>query len=73
MAPSNKETDMESVLNAICHRILYQHIDLLQEHGIDPVREVCELVAHYVGEVEEIGTSDVSCWVKEVIGILSLK
>ena len=58
---------MESVKNAICHRIVYSHGDLIAKHGIRKVMDEIEFEAVFVGEVDEIGTSDVSIWVNEVI------
>lgn len=56
----------ESVRNAITRRIATQRLDLLITHGFDRVTDEIELEASFVGDVEEIGSSDVSCWVKEI-------
>ena len=53
------------VAQAIIRRILNQRPDLLQ-YGADLVGDAIDDVASFVGHVEEIGTSDVSAWVKQV-------
>jgi hypothetical protein len=64
--------DIDSpVANAITRRILMQRTDLLSKYGpvkvSDAIGEVCE----FVGDTDEIGSSDVSGWVKHVERILS--
>jgi len=54
------------VTQAITRRILMQHPDLLQKYGPEKVGDAIDSVAEYVGDVEEIGGSDVSGWVKQV-------
>ena len=54
------------VTQAITRRILSQHPDLLQKHGPEKVGDAIDSVAEFVGDVEEIGSSDVSGWVKQV-------
>ena len=54
------------VTQAITRRILSQHPDLLQKHGPEKVANAIDDVAEFVGDVEEIGSSDVSGWVKQV-------
>ena len=61
---------MEAVFNAIIHRISTQHLDLISQYGIEQVMFAVEDMASFVGEVEEIGTSDVSCWVNNTIKLL---
>ena len=53
------------VANAITRRIMMQRPDLLK-HGPQAVMQAIDDVADFVGEVEEIGSSDVSAWVKQV-------
>jgi hypothetical protein len=43
-----------------------QHTDLLSKYGPDAVMRAIDEVGHFVGDVEEIGTSDVSGWVRQV-------
>lgn len=54
------------VANAILNRICIQHPSMLSEYGPEAVLNAANDVAEYVGDVEEIGTSDVSCWVHSV-------
>ena len=54
---------MQSVVNAITHRISTTHIDLITKYGIERLMDAIEDAATWVGEVEEIGTSDVRGWV----------
>ena len=61
---------MEAVLDAIIHRISIRHLDLITQYGIEQVMTAAEDMASFVGEVEEIGTSDVSCWVNNTIKLL---
>jgi hypothetical protein len=54
------------VTGAITRRILLQRADLLQKYGPVKVGQAIDEVADFVGDVEEIGSSDVSGWVKHV-------
>ena len=54
------------VVNAITRRIMMQHTDLLSKYGPELVGSAIDEVADYVGDVEEIGSSDVSGWVRQV-------
>ena len=58
--------DRESVAAAVARRIMGQRLDLIKTYGVDKVIAAIDDVADYVGDVEEIGTSDVSAWVREV-------
>ena len=57
------------VSSAITRRILNQRHDLLK-FGPQAVMDAVDQVAEWVGEVEEIGSSDVSAWVREVFNQL---
>ena len=57
---------MNAVKNAIIRRIITCHVDLLRVYGLDMVEDAVDTEALYVGEVEEIGSSDVSYWVKSI-------
>jgi hypothetical protein len=61
----------ESVARAITHRILNQRLDLLSKYGPDKVSDAIDDVAAFVGSVEEIGSSDISGWVRQVERTLS--
>ena len=60
----------EAVEIAIIRRILVAHTDLIMEFGLDKVTQAIEEVAYNVGDVDEIGTSDVSAYVQQVKQIL---
>jgi hypothetical protein len=60
----------EAVEIAIIRRILVAHTDLIMEFGLDKVTQAIEEVAYNVGDVDEIGTSDVSAYVNQVKQIL---
>ena len=61
----NNSTD--AVQAAIIRRIINSHSDLLSQYGPEAITNASRDVAEWVGKVEEIGSSDVSAWVKEVI------
>jgi hypothetical protein len=65
-----EDNDSEAVEIAIIKRILVSHIDLIMEFGLDKVTQAIEEVAYNVGDVDEIGTSDVSAYVNQVKQIL---
>jgi hypothetical protein len=54
------------VANAITRRILLQRTDLLSNYGPALVTQAIDDVADFVGDTEEIGSSDVSGWIKQV-------
>jgi hypothetical protein len=62
----------EAVEMAIMRRILVAHTDLIVEFGLDKVVAAIEEVAYDVGDVDEIGSSDVSGWVRQVERILGV-
>jgi hypothetical protein len=64
------EINMNAVKNAIIHRILTGRVDLLDTYGLDLVESAVDFQVDMVGEVDEIGTSDVSCWVNSVENFL---
>ena len=66
----NEATSNEAVTNAIINRIIGSHVSLLGKYGPEAVTSAAEDVAYHVGEVEEIGSSDVSAWVREVFNQL---
>ena len=57
------------VASSIIRRIMLQRPDLLI-HGPEAVGNAVDEVAEWVGDVEEIGSSDVSGWVRQVERIL---
>lgn len=54
------------VVRAVTARILHSRLDLLQKYGPEKIMAAIDDVAEWVGDVDEIGTSDVSAWVKDV-------
>jgi hypothetical protein len=62
----------EAVEMAIMRRMLIAHTDLIVEFGLDKVVDAIEEVAYDVGDVDEIGSSDVSGWVHQVKQILGV-
>lgn len=54
------------VASAITRRILMQRADLLSKYGPQKVTAAIDDVADFVGDTDEIGSSDVSGWVKQV-------
>ncbi len=61
-----KEGEDSPVAAAIARRIMTQRLDLLKDYGPVLVTQATDEVADFVGDVEEIGSSDVSGWVKHV-------
>jgi hypothetical protein len=59
------------VASAITRRILMQRSDLLSKYGPEKVTAAIDEVADFVGDVEEIGSSDVSGWIKQIEQSLS--
>jgi hypothetical protein len=65
-----EEQDTSGVERAILNRIMVAHTDLLKQFGPQKVMQAAEEVAYNVGDVDEIGTSDVSAYVNQVRQIL---
>ena len=65
-----EDQDTSGVEQAILKRIMVAHLDLLRQYGPEKVMQAAEEVAYNVGDIGEIGTSDVSGWVKQVQQIL---
>lgn len=66
---SEDSDSSEAVYNAVLNRITRQHLDLLSKFGPAAVQAAIEDVAQFAGGdgLEEIGSSDVSIWTKQVI------
>ena len=58
--------DSSPVAGAIVNRIMRQRPDLLTQYGPKLISAAVDEVANYVGDVDEIGSSDVSGWVNQV-------
>jgi hypothetical protein len=59
--------DESPVYSAVLNRITRQHLDLLSKFGPAAVMAAIEDVADQVGDTDEIGSSDVSIWTKQVV------
>ena len=57
----------DSVASAITNRITRQHADILAKFGPSAVMQAIDDVAHDLSDLDEIGSSDVSIWTKDVI------
>jgi len=69
MAEASNE--YSSVTNAITRRIITQHPNVLAKYGPDVVGMAIDEIADFVGDVDEIGSSDVSGWTSQVIRSLA--
>ena len=63
--------EYSSVTNAITRRIITQHPEVLAKYGPDVVGMAIDEIADFVGDVDEIGSSDVSGWTSQVIRSLA--
>jgi hypothetical protein len=61
------EDEASPVESAILHRIMNSHLDLLKQYGPAAVMAAARDVADNIGDVEEIGSSDVSAYVNQVV------
>jgi hypothetical protein len=61
------EDGASPVESAILRRIMNNHLDLLKQYGPAAVMAAARDVADNIGDVEEIGSSDVSAYVKRVV------
>lgn len=72
-APAESVTEdqdsVDAVAGAITRRIMMQHADLLSKYGPVKVMAAIDDVADFAGSdgLDEIGSSDVSIWTKQVI------
>jgi hypothetical protein len=62
----SEQSEDSPVSRAVLHRIMMSHPGLLASHGPKRVMDAVDELAYHVGDVEEIGTSDVSNWVRQV-------
>jgi hypothetical protein len=65
-------TSSDAVERAVLNRIMVAHTDLLMKFGPEKVMQAAEEVAYNVGDIDEIGTSDVSAYVNQVKQILGV-
>ena len=73
MELGESSTSSDAVEQAILHRIMVAHTDLLMKFGPEKVMQAAEEVAYNVGDIDEIGTSDVSAYVNQVRQILGVE
>jgi hypothetical protein len=66
----SESTEDLPMYGAIIHRIMVAHTDVLAKYGPEKIMSAAEDEAEWVGDVEEIGSSDVSISVKRVIQAL---
>jgi hypothetical protein len=59
--------DYSAVTGAITRRIITQHPEVLAKYGPAIVSQAIDEIADFVGDADEIGSSDVSGWVSQVI------
>jgi len=66
--PLPRGGSFDAVFNALCRRVAVVRPDLLATYGLDVVIAALELKASQFedSKLEEIGSSDVSCWLAEV-------
>lgn len=62
----SESDDYNPVASAITRRIIMQRPDLLKKFGPVAVTQAIDDIADFVGDVDEIGSSDVSGWIKQV-------
>jgi hypothetical protein len=68
--PINEVKDTEAVEQAILKRIMVAHRGMLVEYGPEKIMTAASDVAYNVGDIGNMGDSDVSGWVKQVQQIL---
>jgi hypothetical protein len=64
---NENEGTADAVCDAILNRIARQHSDVLQKFGPQAVMDAAEDLAQNYDNLDEIGSSDVSIWTKQVI------
>ena len=67
---NESDSSEEAVINAVSRRIINQHLDLINQYDIVAVTDAIKDVASGVGNLVEIGSSDVSGWVSSIIKML---
>jgi hypothetical protein len=69
----NEVKDTEAVEQAILKRIMVAHRPMLTKYGPEKIMTAASDVAYDVGDIGEIGSSDVSGWVRQVEYILGVR
>lgn len=52
---------------AIMHRVTVRHPELIKKYGKHRISDTARSIADNLGDLEEIGSSDVSIWVKQLV------
>ena len=60
------EDSREAAKDAILGRIARQHVDLIRNHGLDAVMREVDDMAGMLDNLDEIGSSDISVWVRSI-------
>ena len=60
----------ESVKTCLIQRVRARHLDLVPKYGIQAILDAIDEKAACLYDLEEIGSSDISCWMKDVIDSL---
>jgi cytidyltransferase-like protein len=61
------EQEESPVANAILRRLRIQYMDQVMKYGPDAAIKAADAVAHHVGDVDEMGSSDVSIWTQQAL------
>lgn len=61
----NRNNDHPAV-GAMIHRIMVSHTDLLSKYGPEKILAAAEREAEFIGNIEEIGSSDITAWVNNI-------
>jgi hypothetical protein len=67
----SEDDEASPVESAILRRIMNSHLELLKQYGPAAVMAAARDVAEMIGDVEEIGSSDVSAYVNRVVQSLA--
>lgn len=67
----NENSASEAIQGVILRRIIHQYPEVLRKYGPDACMAAAEQVADEVGDIEEIGSSDVSAYTKRAIQLCS--
>ena len=66
----SQEPEENPVASAILYRIVRQHPNVFMKYGPEEVMIAAGDVADMVGDVDEIGSSDISVWTRQTIEML---
>jgi hypothetical protein len=69
----NEQSSRDAVMSSIIRRITMQHLDALGKYGPQAIMDAAEETADWVGDVDEIGSSDVSIWTRQTLERLGHK